>query len=75
MKTTSVTRIALMALALAIASPAAFAQTAPATTPSSPVTPIPAPKSHADAGLTADEKAHLKKVRTEALAANPNLKT
>ncbi len=73
MKTTIYTRVALLALALAAGSPTAFAQTvsAPASTPTTPTAPVPP----AGPILTADEKAHLDKVRTEALAANPDLKT
>jgi hypothetical protein len=73
MKTTVYTRVALLALALAASSPTAFAQTvpAPALTPTTPSTPVPP----AAPVLTADEKAHLDKVRTEALATNPDLKT
>jgi hypothetical protein len=70
MKITVYTRAALLALALAAGSPTAFAQTT-STPPPAPTTPAPA----AAPVLTADEKAHLEKVRTEALAANPDLKT
>jgi len=71
MKTTVYARAALFALALAAGSPTAFAQTVPtpASTPTAPASPAGAPV------LTADEKAHLEKVRDQALAADPNLKT
>jgi len=71
----SVSRVALLALALGTASTTAtFAQTAPTPSTTAPVCTAGG-KHHHDSVLTADEKAQLKKARDAALAADPELKT